>query len=424
MPRKSKKQTRRGNNEGSIYQSKGKWCGQVSIGYNEKGKLVRKTYYGDTRDEVAKKVTAAANQAFEGELTVTVMTSDTTVKELMTDFLWTFKKPTVSDVTFEWYRNINETHIIPSLGEIPAVELTPQTIQALINKMYGEINLKVRTIKAVRDTLNQAYNHAIGLKQVKMNPVSGTRLPKQSRMQAEKKEEHKAIPVNTRTEILKAAERNICIKTALTVLMFTGMRIGEWLALTWGQVDFENNIITIDRAITKTYEYDEEGNITGKESVVGDTKTLCSVRKIKVSQVVMDVLRDWQKALPDHVRKSVKHNVLSIKCVVFPNNLGQMRTYNGFRSTYRRFMDKNGLGDYPLHSYRHTFATILLEENVNPKVVQKLLGHSDIETTLGTYSHVLPEVFDGVAGIVSKVHIDMTSGTKKAPQLLETQSVA
>jgi len=87
-------------------------------------------------------------------------------------------------------------------------------------------------------------------------------------------------------------------------------------------------------------------------------------------------------------------------------------------------MAENSLGDYPLHRYRHTFATMLLEEGVNPKVVQKLLGHSDIETTLGTYSHVLPEVFDGVAGIVGKIHTDLMSENKKAPQLLERQRIA
>ena len=71
---------------------------------------------------------------------------------------------------------------------------------------------------------------------------------------------------------------------------------------------------------------------------------------------------------------------------------------------------------YTLHSYRHTFATMLLERGVNPKVVQKLLGHRDIETTLGTYSHVLPEVFDGVAGVVGELHADMVSGNViKAP---------
>ena len=57
---------------------------------------------------------------------------------------------------------------------------------------------------------------------------------------------------------------------------------------------------------------------------------------------------------------------------------------------------------------------MLLERGVNPKVVQKILGHRDIETTLGTYSHVLPEVFDGVAGIVGEIHEDMLERYKKS----------
>jgi len=191
--------------------------------------------------------------------------------------------------------------------------------------------------------------------------------------------------------------------------------------MTWGQVDFKNNVITVDRAITKTCEYNEDGKLKSRKTVVGDTKTQCSERKIKVSQIVMAALKDWRKVLPEHVRKSVKTDVLSAGSVVFPNNLGQMRTYNGFRSTYRRFMAENNLGNYALHIYRHTFSTMLLERGVNPKVVQKLLGHRDIETTLGTYSHVLPEVFDGVAGILGEIHADMVSGNEKTAQHLEPQ---
>lgn len=423
MPR-NKKQTRRGKGEGSIYQKNGKWYGLVTLGYNSQGKQVRKSFHGTTREEVARMVTAAASQAFEGELVVPVAENNSTVEDLMTTFLWAFKRPTVSDVTFEWYRNIAETHIIQPLGSIVAKELTPHVIQAHINSMHKRAGLDVRTIKAMRDTLNQAYNHAIEMKQATINPVSGTKLPKQSRILSEEKDINKVIPVNVRTEILNAVESDIRMKTAITVLMFTGMRIGEWLALTWGQVDFQSSTITIDRAISLTCEYDDEGKLKGRKTVVGDTKTICSMRKMKVSAVVMEVLSEWRKVLPSHVKKSVKHDVLSAKSVVFPNEMGEMRTYNGFRSTYRRFMAKMNLESYNLHSYRHTFATMLLEKGVNPKVVQKLLGHSDIQTTLGVYSHVLPEVLDGAAKVVGEIHVGMTSESKKAIQHFEQQEIA
>ena len=72
-------------------------------------------------------------------------------------------------------------------------------------------------------------------------------------------------------------------------------------------------------------------------------------------------------------------------------------------------MAENNLGGYSLYSFRHTFATMLLEQGVNPRVAQKLLGHRDIETTLGTYRHVLPEVFDGAADTLAGVYDSMMS---------------
>jgi site-specific recombinase XerD len=130
---------------------------------------------------------------------------------------------------------------------------------------------------------------------------------------------------------------------------------------------------------------------------------------------VIQVLKAWREALDGHVRRSVKHDLLGPDCVVFPNDMGTMRSYDGFRATYRRFMDKNALGNYSLHCYRHTFATMLLvERGVNVKIVSKLLGHADVETTLGVYSHVLSGVCEGVAGVVGELYKELTAkGTEK-----------
>ena len=60
--------------------------------------------------------------------------------------------------------------------------------------------------------------------------------------------------------------------------------------------------------------------------------------------------------------------------------------------------------------FRHTFATMLLENGVNPRVVQRIMGHSDIGMTLGTYSHVVPEIFNEVADVLSGIYIDTVAG--------------
>ena len=92
--------------------------------------------------------------------------------------------------------------------------------------------------------------------------------------------------------------------------------------------------------------------------------------------------------------------------VIFPNKHGETRTYSGFRTVYNKFLKKYGLEQYNLnlHKYRHTFATMLLEDGVNPKVVQKLLGHKTIQITLDTYSHVLSEVYTAVAGTIDNIY--------------------
>ena len=73
----------------------------------------------------------------------------------------------------------------------------------------------------------------------------------------------------------------------------------------------------------------------------------------------------------------------------------KMRTYSGFRASYRHFLERNGFEaeGLNLHRFRHTYASMLLEQEINPKIVQKLLGHRDVSTTLGVYTHVVPEVF-------------------------------
>ena len=90
-----------------------------------------------------------------------------------------------------------------------------------------------------------------------------------------------------------------------------------------------------------------------------------------------------------------------------------MRTYSGFRASYRHFLDRNGFSGegLNLHRYRHTYASMLLEQEINPKIVQKLLGHRDVSTTLGIYTHVVPEVFAGVAAAVDTASQQLMDGT-------------
>ncbi len=77
--------------------------------------------------------------------------------------------------------------------------------------------------------------------------------------------------------------------------MFSGLRIGEALALKWQNIDFENKTLKIEQAITQIPKFDNEGNVINRVTVVGDTKTTCSVREIPVADIVIEVNVEFVK---------------------------------------------------------------------------------------------------------------------------------
>ncbi|SHH82888.1 Phage integrase family protein [Sporobacter termitidis DSM 10068] len=129
----------------------------------------------------------------------------------------------------------------------------------------------------------------------------------------------------------------------------------------------------------------------------GPPKTNAGYRKIAVPQAVLDVIAEWKLYV---LTLPKAEQMLDTKNAVFASTTtGGYRTYQGFRASYRHFLRRHNLDDESLnlHRYRHTYATMLLETGINPRVVQKLIGHSNISTTLGTYSHVAGEVYENVA---------------------------
>ena len=119
--------------------------------------------------------------------------------------------------------------------------------------------------------------------------------------------------------------------------------------------------------------------------------------------VVVDVLNEWKNYCQ---QKGIKSDYF------FPNTkTGEMRTYSGLRSLFRRFIEKHGLQDegITLYTLRHTFATVLLEQRENPKIVMELMGHTKIKTTLDLYSHVVNDaVYEQTAQTLDSVHAALT----------------
>ena len=201
--------------------------------------------------------------------------------------------------------------------------------------------------------------------------------------------------------------------------MLTGMRIGEALALQWKHVDFQKRTITIQQFLTRELEFDREGRTQKTATALGVTKTRCPRRVLKVPDLVFQRLREWMRYVS---KRKGGLEVLVLEGIVFVSTRTMgLRTYSGFRASFRHFLERNGLGDQRLnlHRFRHTYASMLLEQEVNPKVAQKLLGHRDVSTTLGVYTHVVPEVFEEVTAVMNAASEQLMAGTYAPKQSRE-----
>ncbi len=407
-----KKTNRRGKNEGSVYQrADGKWVGQVTVGYREdNGKAIRRYVYKSNREEAAHWVAMQVATELHKD---TVRTDELIIRDFIHNWLTQFKVYEVSSKTMEQYYAVERLYIIPTFGHCPLGALTPLQIQTFLYQTQAAKHLSQRTVSLIRSVLVQMYDYAMDMKLVESNPARNVKLPRQPRKIDD--EENKVIPIAQREAILKAAESDPIMCPIITMLILTGMRVGEVLALQWKHIDFVNRTIHIRQALTQELEFDDKGNTEKMTTVLGAPKTYTSRRTIQAPALVFQRLREWM--LYASKMRGGLDVLVPDGFVFFSTRTMGMRTYSGFRASFRHFLRRNGFPeDINLHRFRHTYASMLLEQDINPKVVQKLLGHRDVTTTLGVYTHVVPEVFAGVTAVLDDASQKLLSGTYQPKQ--------
>ena len=390
--KKAVKRTRRANNEGSIFQrSDGRWGGALTIGYDENGKIIRKTIYGKSRAEVVKKLSEISGRMKSNSYD---LVEQNDLETLMFEYLMTFKKSAVSPRTFEGNIRNFKLHIAPQIGKMKVYEIDNYAIQKLVNNLIEE-GYSNDTIKKCKHLLNQFFEYAIDNKWILVNPTLKVKVKgKRNIYEEDNDEKYKALPPEIRDKFLEALNKDEAnfIKPLCITLMFAGLRIGEALALKWKNIDFNNKSIKVERAITQVPKFDEQGNVKDRKTVIGDTKTTCSVRDIPVTDIVLETLKQWKDK--QNERQQTNPDVTAIltspTSFVFANDDGSYRTYSGTRKIFDRFKRRNGLNKFNIHFHglRHTFSNMLFEMNENPKVIQQLLGHRDVKTTITVYNSV------------------------------------
>ena len=360
---------KRASGEGTIRQRKdGRWEARYSCGYDPKtGKPIRKSVYGLTQKEVREKLTSAIKSIDDNTY---IAPSAITVESWLDTWLKEYVKSSVKLLTFTSYDTISRVHIKPTLGRIKLQALKAPQIQALYNSLLAE-GKSPKTIKNIHGVLHKALDKAVKIGYIQTNPASVCDIPR-----IEKKE---IKPLNTDdiSRFIKRLQTEEYKNLYLTTL-FTGMREGEVLGLTWDCVDFERGTIIINKQLQKE-------KTSGAKYYIAETKT-SKIRVLTPAPYVMSLLKEEQtKQKQNRLRLGyLWDNPLNL---VFTTEIGRYIAFSTVYKRFKRIVAELGVPEARFHDLRHTYATLALQEGDDIKTVQTALGHSTVSTTLDIYSH-------------------------------------
>lgn len=295
-----------------------------------------------------------------------------------------YAKHTVKLRTFIKYTEICEKHIIPMLGDYELQDLTASVLQdfAVYKLEHGNLvngqGLSVNTVLGIVSVLKQALNDAVGLGIVDKVYVSSIRLPQAT---------EKKISAFERSEQQKIEQ--FCVHSSkanyigIVVCLYTGIRLGELLALTWSDIDFEHRILHIDKTV---YTVKKDGKRT---VIVDEPKTRNSVRSIPLSYQLIRLLKTMKKQSKSEYVIATKYG-----CIV---------SERSYQRTFASILRRCGVTYKNFHSLRHTFATRALEYGVDVKTLSEILGHKNASVTLNRYSHSLMSYKADMMNILGKM---------------------
>ncbi len=295
-------------------------------------------------------------------------------KILLSDFLknWLVDyKINLSPRGFERYKGIIEKDLIPAFGSLTLVQLRPEHIQSHYTANI-QAGLAPRTVRYHHAVLHVALKTAVRLGLLARNPADAAMPPRAKRPDMQTWDEDEL------NRFLEASKESPYYDLFYTVL-FTGMRRSELLGLRWSDVDFIMSQIYISRGLHQ---------LKDNTYVCTEPKSEHSRRAIALSPSVINLLkRSKEKRKLDCI---VWNLPFSESSPVFCKHDGNPLRPNTVTRVWHDAAKKAGLKDIRLHDARHTHASIMLKRGIHPKIVQERLGHSSIQMTLDTYSHVAP----------------------------------
>ena len=285
------------------------------------------------------------------------------------------------------YRERFEKNIQPVIGQMCISDVKPMHCKVVLNQMmekYAGSTIRQRYI-----AMGTMFRSAVKNDIIEKHPMDGVRYTKPVRAASD----HRFLTIEEQQKFLEVAKSSHNYQQYALILE-TGLRTGELIGLTWDAIDFSRRTLTVNKTMEFRYKQ--------KYWRAGPPKTSTSYRTIPLTSTAYEILKelydikDTQKKSKDLAqvltyidRRSGKSANLVMSNLVFINFRTGLPAKNSSYDTHLyKLCEKAGIEPFSMHTLRHTYATRAIESGMQPKVLQQLLGHASIQTTMDTYVHV------------------------------------